>query len=103
MDFLSGLGDAELIKNFLSTAAQADLTSYLTVCFVIWKVMGKKVSGHFASMEFSVNQVAKEVSELRQAVTADLRLQASRLEAVESRVVELKTRVIRLEQPIGEE
>lgn len=98
MDLLALLPDTEAAKNLLSTAAQSSLAEKLFIVGIIWKVMGRRVANHFNSLESSVKLVASEVSELRQAVTADLKMQSTRLESVETGVVELKARVGKLEQ-----
>lgn len=97
MEALAGLLTPENTKNFLSMAAQADLTSYLVVVGVVWKVMSRTVSTHFQNIEAAVNRVAGEVADLRKAVTADLAVQSSRLAVLEGSVVELKSRVGKLE------
>ena len=97
MDLFIGNTDLELVKSFLSKAAQANLTSYLIIVWVVWQVMGKKVSEHFKGLELSVTRIAEEMRELKAVVTADLALQSKRVEQIETSVNTLKMRVEKLE------
>ena len=97
MDLLIGNADLGLVTTFLSKAAQANLTSYLIIVWVVWQVMGKKVSSHFHSLESSVSKIATEMQELKAVVTADLTLQSKRMEQVETNVNTLKLRIEKLE------
>lgn len=96
MEFLNFL-TPEYATALISQAAQSDLSEYLIVVAVVWRVMGKKVANHFKSIESAVTNVAAEVKSLKDAVTADLKTQSSRLEAVENGMLELHNRVSQLE------
>lgn len=101
IDFLT----SEFAMNLVSKAAQANLTEYLIVVAVVWKVIVKKVSGHMMLIETSIKNMSdnvhgikNEVKELREAVTKDMNIHSSRLAAVESTVAELNGRVTKLEK-----
>lgn len=98
MELLEGLLDPEYLKKVLSMAAQAQLTEYLIVIGIVWKVMGSKVASHFSSLERALNGVSSEIVKLREAVSADLRAQSSRLENVENNVIDLRSRIKNLEE-----
>lgn len=90
MDSLTSPENLEWAKNFLGAAAQAELTQWLIVVGVIYQAVARKVASHFAAMESAVRSVTTELIQLRQEVTADLRIQRTRLDAVEQDVRQLK-------------
>ena len=92
MELLELFSDPNIAISFLSKAAQADLTSYLIIIFIVWRAMGKQVSSHFLNIEQSVSRIADEVSQLKAAVMADFETQVTRLDEVEDRVELLEGR-----------
>jgi hypothetical protein len=108
MDFLSFL-TPEFAHGLLSQAAKSDLTEYLIVVAVVWRVMKKNVGEAFTTMqtqvfahltriEQSVSSVATEMKSLKEAVTADLNTHSTRLQAVENGILELRNEVDGLKQ-----
>ena len=92
MKLLELFNDPAIAMSFLGKAAQADLTSYLIIVFIVWRAMGKQVSAHFLSIEQSVGRIATEIAELKSAVMADFDMQAERLDGIEKRVESLEGR-----------
>lgn len=72
--------------HWLTEAAQTQFAQDLLIVLLIWRLMGRRVSGHFASVEASINAVVVELGKLRETVGADLRAQAMRLGMLEKRV-----------------
>jgi len=100
MDFFN----SEFALGIIGKAAQADLTEYLIVVAVVWRVIVKKVGAHMSSIENSIKSMSgdmhgikNEVKELREAVTKDMSIHSSRLSVVETQVSELGNRVSKLE------
>ena len=77
-------------ESLLSSAAQADLTGNLIIVFIIWKFMAKKISDHFSGLESSLKKVAQELTEVKIAITADLKAQSKRMNRIEDRVSKLE-------------
>ena len=78
---LALLGSDVLLDN-LGKAAKADLTEYLIVVAVVWKMMGRKVAEHFAKIEAGLKSVADEISGLREDVKKDLASHSQQLEDI---------------------
>lgn len=100
MDFFS----TEFAIGLIGKAAQADLTEYLIVVAVVWRVIVRKVSAHMQSIEKSIGNMSTdmhgikhEVKELREAVTKDMSAHSNRLASVEGNIADLNGRVAKLE------
>ena len=117
MDFLS----PEYFQSLLKPEMQAQLTQYLLVVAVVWATMGRKVSSrfrefqrenqqsidrglsmfqtHLSTIEKKFDEGIKEMRQMKEAVTKDLKVNSERLQNVETDMNDIKQRVTTLESP----
>ncbi len=72
MDF-SIFADLEFLRTLLSDAGKASLTEKLFIVWLVWMLMGRKVSVHFKSLERGMadgfQKLAESIGEVKQALT----------------------------------
>jgi hypothetical protein len=72
--------------DLLSEAAKTDITQKLLVFWIVWMIVRRTISSHFKNVEDALQLVAKNLSELKSALTDH----SQRLGRLETRVETLE-------------
>lgn len=86
--------DMEMISEMLSPKAKADFAEKMIVVAVVWFVMGRKVQGHFKSLEQTVMNLSDKMSK----GLNDVALALKEVELAHSKkIMDLEERVDKIE------
>jgi preprotein translocase subunit SecG len=100
MEILDSLGLGFLSELF-SESGKASLAEKLMIVGVVWFSMGRKVAGHFSSLESGMKdgfeRLTNSINEVRQALSAVENNHAKRIELLSHSVKVLDSRIVRLE------
>lgn len=100
--------DMEAAQNFVSKAANQSIVDWTVKIAIVWVIMGRKVNerftdfqnslaAHFLEVENGFKNMVKEMKALKENVSADMAQTSTNIAGVKSEVLELKTRVTKLE------
>lgn len=81
---------SEYVRGMLSPEMASELSKYLIMLAFIWGTMLRRVSGHFKSIEKSLEKVVTELASFKAVVAKDLELGDKRMTAMEDEVETLK-------------
>jgi len=88
----------ELLTDVLGEAAKADISQKITIFMIVWWFVKRTISEHFKKVEDGLAHVAKNVSDLKDALTEVEHNHSMRLGNLESSVSDLKSRLHSLEK-----
>lgn len=104
--------DAEGLQSFVSSAAQHSIVDWTVKIGIVWVLMGRKVnqrftefqaslSVHFSEVEKGFANMVGEMKALKENISSEMGSHAQRIDGLATEVVEIKTRVTKLETPRG--
>lgn len=121
--FSTSMQDFALVSHFFKPEMQADIGEWLVKIAIVWVLMGRRVSEwaktiqknlqtginsalntfseHTKAIEGQLQNVVKEVRELKDAVAKDLGQHSKDIGELKADVNNIKTRLNKVEQPKG--